>query len=82
MRTVGQAQSCGLQKHGQPFNPQCVHAMIEGPQPRERRPSEQIEGATRCHLKRAGYAPISSLDDGEATESVECRFCCKMRSVV
>ena len=30
-----------LNERGQPFNPQSVRAMIEGPQPRQRRPSDR-----------------------------------------
>ena len=34
------AEAGHLNEHGQPFNAQSVRAMIEGPQQRERRPSE------------------------------------------
>jgi hypothetical protein len=63
-------------ERGQPFNPQSDRAMIEGPQPRQRRASdakwiEHDQGGMSALQETATVAR-------RAGGSVECRFCCKV----
>ena len=69
--SIGLKEAGYCNERGQPFNPQSVHAMVEGPQPRQRRPIEGVTMQSMPATRSRSWLSTASSCGGSST-SAKC----------